>query len=101
MQQNLLIGYALLQASYVQDLESLLARYKSHGDIDKVGGLIKENKRLAAYESKYRDLLSEFDQEVARAAKAAQESAAEKAEAAAVEHMQACSASGHRVLHKP
>jgi hypothetical protein len=78
-----------LQVAYITDLESLLARYKAHGDIDRVGTLSKENKRLAAYESKYRGLLQDFDREVVRAGDAAKEAAAQKAEAAAVQHMQA------------
>lgn len=83
-------GHLDLQGSYLKDLESLLARYKAHGDIDKLGTLNKENKRLAAYEGKYRELLERFDGEVVKASASAKEAAADMAEAAAVEHMQAC-----------
>ena len=54
-----------------------------------MGTLSKENRRLAAYEGKYRALLQDFDCEVVKAAAAVEAAAADNAEAAAVAHMQA------------
>lgn len=64
-----------MQAAQAQDLESLLARYRAVGDLERVGHLVKENARLAAYEGQYRTLLGSYDREVAAAAAAAEEAA--------------------------